>query len=367
MKAKHAGWLLLVAVAAAGPGMAQQADSAGVLPAFKGYGWINPAYLSFDDGQDRKGLLVDNYNAISRAGLWLTWKVADDAALKFNFETNLGVRASNSVSMTDTPEFWHWTTSDIRQLQLIYAANWGVISAGQGDMATYEVAEIDYSGAKLPGYSDYEAVAGGFAFRQTDGDLSKITVKKVFTNLEFSRYWRVRYDTSEMGGFTASVAYGTDILDQSDTNSYYDAALRYQAKTGDYQVGAGIGYTVTQPTTGSSTENLMGSASVLHVPSGLNATLAVGSVMDGGSYVYAKAGWIGDLIAVGKTAFAVEYYQSTNIGVTDGKGQSWGLMLNQSLPHNIDAFVGYRNYEIAQTGSDFMPASSYLIGAKWVF
>ena len=89
--------------------------------------------------------------------------------------------------------------------------------------------------------------------------------------------------------------------------------------------------------------------------------------MDGGSYYYLKAGWIGDLVAAGQTAFAVEYYESTDIGVTDGSGTSWGIMVNQALPHQIDAYAGYREYDLSQTGASYMTASSYVIGVKWVF
>ena len=355
-----------IMVTAAGAGFAQDAEpSAG--PKFKGYGWLNPAYLSFDDGQETKGVLVNNNNSIGRIGLWVDWTLDAASTLKFNIESNLGTRASNTVTMTTTPDAFDWSTQDIRKLELIYGSGFGVLSAGQGNMATDHVAEIDFSGTKLSGYSYYDALAGGFAFRNSDGTLSDVSVKKVFTNLELFRLWRLRYDTPEMSGFTASVAYGTDILSQSETDSYYDAALRYAGTAGDFQIGAGLGYNVTQPESGPSTENLTGSVAVLHTHTGLNGTIAAGSVMDGGSYYYLKAGWIGDLVAAGQTAFAVEYYESTDIGVTDGSGTSRGIMVNQALPHQIDAYAGYREYDLSQTGASYMTASSYVIGVKWVF
>lgn len=336
-------------------------------PQVSGYGWIDPAYLSFDDGQQTKSLLVDNHNSTGRVGLWASWAFDAAATLKFNVESNLGVRASNAVTMTTTPEAWAWTAQDLRALQLVYSGGFGVLSAGQGNMATDHVAEYDFSGTDLAGYSNYGGLAGGFAFRNSDGTLSDVTVRKVFNNLQLSRFWRVRYDTPEINGFTASAAYGTDMLEQSNTDRYYDAALRYAKTAGDFKIGAGVGYNVTQPESGGSSENLMGSVSVLHRLTGLNGTLAAGSVMDGGSYYYLKAGWIGDLVALGTTAFAVEYYQSSDIGVTEGGGTSWGILVDQALPQKIDAYAGYRSYDVTQSGASYMTAASYVIGARWVF
>jgi hypothetical protein len=353
----------LVAMVMALPGAALAEDA----PKLTLYGMVDPAYLSFDDGQDTKSLIVDNNNAIGRIGAWLDWGFADQTRLKFNFETAIGTRPSNSISMTETPEFFEWSQSDLRKAELIYAAAWGQVSAGQGSMATDKVAELDYSGATVAGYSDYQAVAGGFAFRTADGTPSDITLSKVFTNLDGTRRWRLRYDTPEWSGITAAIAYGSNILSSSDTDTYYDAALRYQGEVGAFRLGGALGYNVTEAENGSTTDNLLGSFSMLHDPTGLNLTLAAGQVISGGNYVYAKAGWIGDLVAVGKTALALEYYGSTDLGVTDGTGQSWGIMVNQALPHAINAYFGYRSYQLTTSRTEYLPASSYLLGAQWTF
>ena len=74
------GGMMVVAV---GAGFAEDAKpSAG--PEFKGCGWIDPAYLSFDDGLETKSLLVDNNNSIGRIGLWVTWNFEAETTLKFN-------------------------------------------------------------------------------------------------------------------------------------------------------------------------------------------------------------------------------------------------------------------------------------------
>jgi hypothetical protein len=59
--------------------------------------------------------------------------------------------------------------------------------------------------------------------------------------------------------------------------------------------------------------------------------------------------------------------RTPDIGVTDGGGGSWGILVDQALPHKIDAYAGYRSYDLTQTGESYMTAASYVIGARWVF
>jgi hypothetical protein len=154
----------------------------------------------------------------------------------------------------------------------------------------------------------------------------------------------------------------------SSDKTYYDIAARYSGTFGDVKVGAGLGYNVTEQPGKANVENLMGSVALLHQPTGLNGTLAAGSVINGGEYYYLKAGWIGDLIAAGSTAFAVEYFDSNDIGVTDGDGTSWGLMAVQTVDdYNSELYIGYREYELTQVGTEYDDSDSLFIGGRWKF
>ena len=335
----------------------------------KFYGQFNLGYLSFDDGQKTTGRLVDNANSNSRVGFWLEFPFRNDTTLKFNAETAVGFFQSNKLTAegVDSSDWFDWDESYIRKFELSYVTPYGTFWAGQGSMATDGVAEIDFSGTTVIGYSDYSAVAGGFAFREADGSPSTVAVGKVFTNLEGSRRFRLRYDSPEFSGFTVSIAAGDDVIVSSE-KTYYDIAARYSGELGDIKVGGALGYNVTEETGKDDVENVMGSVAILHKPSGINGALSVGSVIDGGDYYYLKAGWIGDLIAVGSTAFAVEYFDSSDIGVTDGGGTSWGLMAVQKLDdHATEVYLGYREYEITQVGTDYQDAKSVFLGGRWKF
>ena len=88
-----------------------------------------------------------------------------------------------------------------------------------------------------------------------------------------SRANAVMYTTPTFGGFSASAAFGEDNI--------WDAALRYAGEFSGIRVAAGIGYSynstgLTEFTkdhaTGAEPTHLKGSASILHVPSGLYLT-----------------------------------------------------------------------------------------------
>lgn len=333
------------------------------------YGQLSPAYLSYDDGQESNSGLVDNNNSNSRVGITVNWPFADETSLKFNFETSLGFFQSNNLNITsfDGQQWYSWSENDIRKLEVSYQADFGTVWLGQGDMATDKIAEIDFSKTTIIGYSDYQAVAGGFAFRRTDGTLSSIKVKNVFINLEGSRRMRLRYDTPDFNGFKFSAAAGENVL-SGDNKYYYDAAIRYENTLGDVKLGAGLGYNYTVPKDGGdATEAVMGSVSALHEPSGVNGTIALGQYMNGGNYVYVKAGWTGDIWDIGATSVAAEYYSSNDIGL-EGSGSSWGLMAVQALKEqSTELYAGYRSYGLDSQTVSYDDSDSFMVGARWKF
>jgi hypothetical protein len=350
------------------PALAQEFTAASGATA-KFYGQFNLGYLSYDDGQSTTSRLVDNANSNSRVGFWLEFPFQNDTELKFNAETAVGFFQSNRLTEAgvESSDWFDWDESYIRKFELSYVTPYGTFWAGQGSMATDGVAEVDFSGTTVIGYSDYGAVAGGFAFREADGTLSSVTVGKVFTNLEGSRRFRLRYDTPDFNGFTLSIAGGDDVIVSSE-KTYYDVAARYSGKFGEVKVGGALGYNVTEETGKDDVKNLTGSVAVLHEPTGINGALSIGSVTDGGEYYYVKAGWIGDLVAVGSTAFAVEYFDSNEIGVTDGGGTSWGLMAVQKIDdYDSEIFLGYREYELTATSVEYQDSSSVFVGGRWKF
>jgi len=360
--------IALAALAFALPTAAQQFTAENGSTA-RFYGQFNLGYLSYDDGQKTTSRLVDNANSNSRVGFWLEFPFQNETTLKFNAEAAVGFFQSNKLTEAGikSSDWFDWDESYIRKFELSYVTPYGTFWAGQGSMATDGVPEVDFSGTTVIGFSDYAAVAGGFAFREADGTLSSITVGRVFTNLKGSRRFRLRYDTPDFNGFTFSIAGGEDVIVSSE-KTYYDIAARYSGTFGEVKVGGALGYNFTEEPGKDDVENVMGSVAILHEPTGINGALALGSVVDGGDYYYIKAGWIGDLVAIGSTALAVEYYDSSDIGVTDGGGTSWGIMAVQKVDqYDSEIYLGYREYELTATGTEYQDSTSIFLGGRWRF
>jgi hypothetical protein len=128
--------------------------------------------------------------------------------------------------------------------------------------------------------------AGGLFFREDgDGDsLTDTTVNDVFTAFDPGREDRVRYDSPEVRGFTASGSYGAD--------QRLGAALRWAGTGHGVDAAAGVG--ASDPNAGDADAVYAGSASVLHQATGLNLTYGTGyRDQDEGTdqLQYVNAGW----------------------------------------------------------------------------
>jgi hypothetical protein len=331
------------------------------------YGQVNLTYQGVDDGVETYDNFVDNSNSTSRVGLWIDSELEGNP-FRFNFETALGIKNTAETSQTEDFPWIDWQRQDIRKLEVTYAGGFGALWFGQGSMATDGAAEIDNSGTSVVGYVNLPDTAGSFEFR--DGTaLSGIAIGDVFKDFDGPRRFRIRYDTPDYSGFLFSAAYGQDVLAESDNADYYDAALRYGFENDTVSLDAAIGYN-WKDDEGAMTEQAIASASLTHLPTGLNLTVAAGDQRsDEGQYFYTKLGWSGDLIAYGSTALSVDYYDGADFEVAGSSSTSWGVQAVQSFDDlGLEGYLGYRVFELdGIAGSDFQDMSAILIGARWRF
>lgn len=86
---------------------------------------------------------------------------------------------------------------------------------------------------------------------------------------------RVKYTSPTLAGFSLAASFGEPDhvgarFDAED--DYWDVALRYAGEFGGFRVASGIGYQDVDRVGGASQENLTGSASIQHIPTGIFAT-----------------------------------------------------------------------------------------------
>jgi hypothetical protein len=195
--------------------------------------------------------------------------------------------------------------------------------------------------------------------------LSNVTVGKAYKDFDGGRRFRIRYDTPKLGGVSIAVAYGQNILAEDDDTDYYDVGLTWSGTQGDLEIAAAVGYAWDDGD--ETTERYAGSFSMLHTPTGLNLSLSAGADPDAGSYGYAKAGWKGNLIAPGPTAFSIDYYDGNDIATDGSSSEAYGLSAVQTFTEiDLEVYLGYRAYSYDDAAS-YLDADSFLFGARYKF
>lgn len=334
------------------------------------YGQLSPTFQSFDDGTSSYSDLLDNAHSNSRVGFNIRQELGG-GTLRFNFETGLALPITDEWSQDEEEQSWDWEKTDLRKLELIFSADYGTFYAGQGSMATDGVAENDFSRTTLTsGSNSASDSAGGFFFRDdATGDLSGTTIGRAYSNFDGSRRFRLRYDTPDYSGFSLAAAYGINWLSDTDEDTYYDLALKYDNEFGDVELAGSIGYAVRDRESGDDTTQWMGSLAAIHTPSGVNGALSAGAQDDGGSYYYLKGGVTRDFFAIGATSFAIDYYSGSDFARDGSNSDHWGIHFAQRVDdQNLDIYVGYRMYSFDDdTAADYADASSVLAGLRWRF
>lgn len=364
MKMKHS--LGTVTVAALGlaslPALAQAQEG----PVWDVYGQLNFGVLSVDDGEDTNTTFIDNDNSNSRVGLTMTQALQNGSELRLTFEAGLGLTGSSAINGDDDSLDFDYHRTELRKLDLTYRTpNAGIFSFGQGSTSTDGSAEADFSGTGVAAYVGISDIAGSQQLRFADGTLSTVTIGGTNSSFDGSRRFRVRYDTPVFNGFSASVSYGQEVLSSGDDNDYTDVGTRYVQDYGDYSVDARLGYSFRD----TSNDLVMGSAAVLHQPTGLNLAVSAGRRVAGDAdYAYIKAGIIRDYIAAGSTSFSVDYYDGNDFVVAGSSTSSVGVAVVQRLDaYNTELYATHRTYDFDDPSASYQDLDVTFVGARWKF
>lgn len=305
-------------------------------------GQINRAINVASDGGGTKLYHVDNSSSGTRVRFVGKALVNSNMTLGTRLEFGIAPDRSSRVSQTDqTPSSIFTTRWAEVSLQ---DRRFGKLSIGKGDTASKGSAVQDLSRTDVVQYSAVSLIGGGLKLRNSyfPSALSSIQVRNAFRNHDgLGRESRLRYDTPQLCGFTLSASLATEQTS--------DIAL--------YWAGDGFGFKVA--TAGAvSNPKLTGggllydsSASVLHEPSGLNATFS-GAIQKyknrkDATNLYAKLGWIARFTGLGPTAFGVDFTNSGNLPADDDRGYSYSGAVVQSFDrYATELYFQYRRYRL---------------------
>ena len=192
----------------------------------------------------------------------------------------------------------------------------GRITLGQGSAASDGITEINLSSSNSdPGFD----FGNDFIIRE----LSALPLDAYADGLDgLGRIDRIRYDSPSIYGFILSASWGED--------DAYDIALRFKKEWNSIRIAAGIAYAEAdpdEPTGGAEGdfELITGSASIMHVPTGLFLYGSAAEIDDGvveASHWYVQGGIEKRFLPYGTTTLFVEYgeYEDFAVGLVGADG-----------------------------------------------
>ncbi|MEQ1717739.1 MAG: hypothetical protein ABL907_17470 [Hyphomicrobium sp.] len=346
-------------------------------------GHINEAVLYWDDGVESNVGTYTNDNARSRFRLKGEAKINGD--WKAGYLMEWGVRTQNSKRFNqDDPKGDGAGQLDLRhQVWYLNSKTFGRVWMGLTGGASEGVTETNLAATKdILKYSDQEDNGLGLNML-INGASTGVAWRRLIRGGgdqpgEGRRHNLVRYDTPEFAGFHATANWGED--------DAWEVGLRYKGEFGDFKLAAAIAYgeqvdNVAEPfqCVGNDTndsadcQQLGGSVSVMHAPTGIYVNFAAGylddnqiatdpgaagiaAVVDDRSSFYAgEVGIEQKWNELGKTTVFGQYYhnsggsqdRSFNGGdIVSSELQSFGVGVVQGIDAAaMHVYLTYRHYQ----------------------
>jgi hypothetical protein len=225
------------------------------------YGQVNKALMFFDSNTDSDVFVVDNDNSSSRFGFQGTASIKPGWTAGYNMEFDLQ-SDSNSNRVSEFDDEGGGLDLRIRKNELyIEGESLGRFTIGQGSSAGDGITGIVLGNSQSTAALDF---GGGL-----DGGI----LGAVVSDLGTSRVDRIRYDSPSVYGFILSASWGEDDL--------FDIALRFKKEWNSIRIAAGIAYANQEDDNPGNDDNafeqVSGSISVMHVPTGIYGAFSAGS------------------------------------------------------------------------------------------
>jgi Gram-negative porin len=308
-----------------------KADGSGSSTTFRIYGQVNRALMFWDDGKASNAYAVDNDTSSTRVGVIGKFKAEAELAVGYRVEIDLRATSSSLVSSGDP---WGDQAIRLRQAHVfLESASFGRLTLGQQSPATDDISIINL-GSRMNDAALHYNNNFGIWLNIGSGFITDLKWGQIAHNIDSLRGLFVRYDTPLTNGFILSAAAGEEGI--------WDVAVRYHTELGPLRFAGGVGY-MDNPQ--ERFRDVRGSASLIHDPTGLFASVAGGlrdddlselSKRSGQPYFhYAQAGVSKQWLPYGKTTLYADYglYKNFNVGhllradlVNPGQLAIWGTL-----------------------------------------
>lgn len=318
------------------------------------YGQVNQSIVWHDDEwgyREGKATVRDNDAAMSRFGFRGEAAIRPD--LKAGYVIEIGLGSQDFGTGSDNTDDGVGAFTVRHNYLYLSSQTFGRVNLGQTSQVTDGLYEINLANALVtPGGMDESEfmLHGHFA--------------EVFSNgFDGSRKQGVYYSTPTLAGFILSTGYSHDTQKEKyegDAADYWEVALRYAGEFNGVRLAAGIGYRAKEDDTAAlkDSETILGSASVMHTPTGLFVSGGYATTDDDnnakdkdGYWVMAgiEKNWFGP----GATTLFGEYSE-VDFDSIDKKGSYYGAGIVQKIDSAaMDLYLNWRNYDANGDGDNY--------------
>jgi predicted porin len=273
------------------------------------YGQVNKALLIWDDGIDSDAYIVDHDFSGSRFGMTGKATMAPGWTAGFLMEFDVQDSATDKVSQVN--DEGNPNELQIRQNNVwIENERLGRLTIGQGSTAADGAHEVNLANS----LQDAENTVGGSFFVRDGAGNALFRMNQFVNDFDAPREDVVRYDSPAIYGFILSASWGD--------NDYADVALRFKKEFNSIRFAAAVDYQWDSRNDNAFEAQIFGgSASVMHIPTGLYLTFFgaerdVEGRRDGGEFWYLQGGIERKWLPYGNTTIFADYGRYTDIGDT---------------------------------------------------
>jgi hypothetical protein len=344
-------------------------------------GQISQELLFWDDGVQSDMYVTGPNSSNSRWRFLGQAKISPEVSAGFLYEFQVYGSSSSGVNQTnggdDGGAILNGTGSGLGMLREAMAwiehSRLGRISIGHGSTAANNAILVDLSGKGMAASNGVFLHPAAFRIAQANGAYSNATWGNFFQgNGDWlnTRNEHIQYRTPTVAGFSLGASVGED--------NYWDVEGRYSGEFNGVRIAGRLGYSVLSEFNGVAAaltcttncekkiEQLAGSLSIRHMPTGLFFTGAAGHRETSGSdtpfavasfdssFYYLSAGVARNMTGLGDTVFYGEYSEWKGMaqdifvdGTSSDKLKHWGIGIVQHVDAAaMEFWLAYKNYSL---------------------